>query len=87
MTYTIKTNPEFNSTEIIFDGKPSDAVRNVLKEMRFRWHGVKKVWYGYKDENTVKNAIDNAESGKPATTEKAEKKNNEEFNKTNAKSR
>jgi hypothetical protein len=73
--YEIKTNPEFNSTEITFDGKPSEAVRNILKDMRFRWHGVKKVWYGYKDEETVKNAIDNAENGKTKAAPKAEKKN------------
>lgn len=64
MTYTINTNPEFNSLEITFDGKPSETVRNILKEMRFRWHSVKKVWYGYKDEETVKTALETAENGK-----------------------
>ncbi len=73
--YTINANPEFNSIEITFDGKPSETVRNILKDMRFRWHGVKKVWYGYKDEETVKTAIENAENGKAQATPKSEKKN------------
>ena len=42
MTYTIAKNPEFNSNEISFDCKPSEAVREALKALKFRWHGVKK---------------------------------------------
>ncbi len=76
MTYTITTNPNFNSIEITFDGKPSEAIRNALKELRFRWHNVKKVWYGYTEEATARKAIDNAENGKPTTeATKAEKVN------------
>lgn len=75
MTYTLNTNPEFNSIEISFDGKPSEAIRTALKELRFRWHNVKKVWYGYKDAETVKVAIDTAENGKPTKTAKTEKVN------------
>lgn len=67
MTYTITKNTEFNSIEIAFDGKPSEAIREALKAMRFRWHSVKKVWYGYKDEQTARAAIDNAEPGAAAT--------------------
>lgn len=47
MTYEIRTNTQFNSHEIYFDGKPSEAVRNALKELKFRWHGVKRCWYGF----------------------------------------
>lgn len=57
MNYTITNNPDYNSIEIAFDGKPSEAVREALKELRFRWHRVKKVWYGYADEATVRAAI------------------------------
>lgn len=60
MEYTIKRNEQFNSLEITFDGKPAEAVRDALKALRFRWHGVKKLWYGYTDEQTAKIAIDNA---------------------------
>ena len=65
MTYTMTRNPQFDSLEIAFDGKPSEAIREALKELKFRWHGVKKVWYGYADEETAKAAIE----GKPHTVE------------------
>ena len=65
MTYTITTNPSFNSIEISFDGKPSEEIRNALKQLRFRWHSVKKVWYGYSTEEAARAAID----GKPTKTE------------------
>ena len=58
MNYTITTNPTYNSTEIVFDGKPSEEIRETLKEMRFRWHGQRRLWYGYKDEQTVRAALD-----------------------------
>ena len=75
--YTITTNAQFNSIEIAFDGKPCEAIRTALKDMRFRWHNTKKVWYGYKDEETVKNALAKAENIKPTkkASPKAEKKN------------
>ena len=57
MTYTITKDQQYNSIEISFDGKPSEAIRTALKEMRFRWHGVKKVWYGYATEEAVRAAI------------------------------
>ena len=62
MAYTINQNKEFNSIEIAFDCKPSEAVRTALKELKFRWHKVKKVWYGYTDAETVTKAINAAES-------------------------
>lgn len=70
--YTIERNEAFKSLEIAFDGKPSEAVRDALKSLHYRWHGVKKIWYGYSDEETVRNAIDNAETApKTAKTTKA----------------
>jgi len=76
-TYKITPNEAFKSLEIAFDGKPSEAVRDALKNLKFRWHGVKKIWYGYTDEETVKTAIENALKGiKTAPkTKKAEKVN------------
>lgn len=67
MTYTITENPEYKSIEVIFDGKPAEAVREALKALRFRWHGQKKCWYGYKTEAEVKAAIDGAEAGESCT--------------------
>ena len=58
MEYTISRNEQYHSTEISFSEKPSESIRNALKALKFRWHGVKKVWYGYADEETVKAAID-----------------------------
>lgn len=57
MNYEIRNNPQFNSKEIYFDGKPSEKVRAALKEMKFRWHGIKKCWYGFADENALISAI------------------------------
>ena len=65
--YKINHNEAFKSLEIVFDGKPSEAVRDALKSLRYRWHGVKKIWYGYSDEETVRTAINNAMNGKTAT--------------------
>lgn len=70
--YTMTVNPQFNSLEISFDGKPSEAIREALKSLRFRWHSVKKVWYGYATEEATRAAIE----GKPESKAevKAEKK-------------
>ena len=69
MTYTITRNEAFNSLEITFDCKPSATVRDALKALKFRWHSVKKVWYGYTDEATARAAID----GKPVKADKPAK--------------
>ena len=79
-TYKITPNATFNSLEIVFDGKPTEAVRDALKSLRYRWHSVKKIWYGYSDEETVKKAIESAMNGKAMTkavkaTKAAEKVN------------
>lgn len=64
MQYTIQHNSEFNSLEIFFDEKPSEAIRNALKSLKFRWHKIKKCWYGRKSEEEVKAALE----GKPLQT-------------------
>lgn len=70
--YTITKNEQFNSIEISFDGKPSEAIREALKAMRFRWHGVKKVWYGYAEPDAVRVILDGeaSETKKPKQSEK-----------------
>ena len=60
MSYTITNNAQFNSIEILFDAKPSEAVRAALKSLKFRWHNQRGIWYGYQDEATVREAINNA---------------------------
>ncbi len=59
--FTITTNAQYKSLEISFDGKPSEAVRDALKGLRFRWHGQKKVWYGFASEDAVRAAIEGQE--------------------------
>lgn len=46
---TITKNEQFNSFELLFDGKPDEQTRNLLKANGYRWHGVRRLWYGYKD--------------------------------------
>ena len=55
--FTISDNAEHGSLEISFDNKPSDEVRHVLKENKFRWHKVKKVWFGFTDRQTITDAL------------------------------
>lgn len=57
MTYTITTNTQFNSLEISFDKKPSEQILNALKALRFRWHGVKRLWYGFAEEKALRKAL------------------------------
>lgn len=72
MNYTISKNEHFNSFEIFFDEIPEKATRDNLKALGFRWHAVKKCWYGYKDEETIKAAIDRNEIKKTAPQKKTE---------------
>ena len=58
----IEKNAEFGSIEIYFNTKPSKEVRDALKGLKFRWHGVKKCWYGYTDEETARRMIEATES-------------------------
>lgn len=73
-TYTITPNPDFNSIELSFVEKPSEAVLAALKDLHFRWHSVKKVWYGYATEENVRHAISTAEGNATTETAKTEKK-------------
>lgn len=41
----IHINEEKNGIELKFDSKPSQEVINELKEMNFRWHNQKKMWF------------------------------------------
>lgn len=42
---TLTLNTNLNGIELGFDNIPTQAIRNSLKELGFRWHNVKKVWY------------------------------------------
>lgn len=71
--FTIAHNDQFNSLEISFNGKPSAEVRDALKALRFRWHGVKRVWYGYATEEAVRAAIEGQSGEEASTAPKASK--------------
>lgn len=77
MEYTINRNTNFNSLEITFAGIPSAAVRAAIRELKYRWNAAKKLWYGFADEETTREAIDNADKtdapAKPETVAKASK--------------
>lgn len=60
MTYTIEKNAEYGSLEIYFSDKPNQMIRDALKLLRFRWHNIKKCWYGFADETKLRDAIINA---------------------------
>ena len=84
MLYTITKNEAFNSLEITFDSKPSEAVRDALKGLKFRWHKLKGLWYGYTTEEAVRSAIENAEPNSTSevkTSPKASPKPTEKVNK------
>ena len=55
--FTVTDNVERGSLEITFDDKPSEAVRNALKENKFRWNGKKKVWYGFANRADITKAL------------------------------
>lgn len=45
MSINFEINKEFNGIEIKFSEKPTQAVLKKLKELGFRWHPQKCVWY------------------------------------------
>ena len=70
MTYTINHNAQYGSIEITFDGKPEKAIREALKAQGFRWHSIKKCWYGYTDEAAARAALEALEEPETVTTQK-----------------
>lgn len=63
MLYAIAENTEHKSLEVTFSDKPAEAVRDALKALHYRWHAVKRCWYGYTDADTLRAALDAAERG------------------------
>ena len=75
MEYSMSMNDAFKSVEVTFTEKPAEAIREVLKGMGFRWHKVRGLWYGYKDAETVRKALENVGMDKDiAEAKKAVKK-------------
>lgn len=57
MTYNIEKNADFGSLEVYFSDKPSQMIRDALKLLRFRWHSVKKCWYGFAEESKLREIL------------------------------
>lgn len=72
MNYEMLKNDAYDSMEIYFESVPSKDVRDRLKEIGCRWHNVKKCWYSYKDEETIRCAIDGAETENNYVVEETE---------------
>ena len=83
--FAISKNEEFGSVEVRFSEKPSAEIRDALKLLRFRWHGQRGIWYGYRDEETVRAAILSAnpdlKKGEAKQTKTAKAKKPEKVNK------
>lgn len=63
--------------EVSFKDKPSAAVRNALKELGFRWHGKRKIWYGKADRSKVEQAMREAYRQEKAQTSQSTVQNAE----------
>jgi len=48
----IEKNQNYNSIELYFDSIPNKETRETLKNVGYRWHGVKKCWYARETEQT-----------------------------------
>lgn len=60
-SYEITRNPEFDSVEVKFDGKPPEAVREAVRGIGMRWHKIKGCWYSsYVTEDKARAAIERA---------------------------
>lgn len=69
--FTITDNREYGTLEIKFEGKPSEAIRDVLKENGFRWHRVKQVWYGKGERDNIVTALRDAYQNETTAEETA----------------
>ena len=58
--FSVTANTERGTLEIRFDIKPSENVRNVLKENKFRWSSKNRLWYGKADQSEISKRISDA---------------------------
>lgn len=57
MSYSIAINNQFNSLEVSFTEKPTEAIREALKSLKFRWNPKKSVWYGFTEKETLEKVL------------------------------
>lgn len=60
--YEIRTNDQYNSKEVYFEGKPSADTRTALKALKMRWNPTKGCWYGFVSETDIISAITGTET-------------------------
>lgn len=77
-TYAI--NNEFNGIEITFSEKPEREVLGKLKEVGFRWHNAKKLWYAKNTPERMSFA-EKIANGKEVKAETKKKETKEKVNK------
>ena len=68
----IEKNEMFNGLEVYFDTKPEQETIEALKSRFFRWHKLKKCWYGRNTQQNLEflQALSNGEKIEPAKTTK-----------------
>lgn len=85
MEYTITRNEKYDSLEVLFSEKPGQTVREALRTLKFRWNAVRGIWYGFAEENALRDVLEGHRAAsdverpksneKRAKTEPKEKKN------------
>lgn len=74
MQYKIEKNEKYNSCEVVFDGKPSESIREKLKKNGFRWHRLRGLWYGYTTAEKIKSILDGVNDESVEAVENGNKK-------------
>ena len=46
-------NKEINRIQILFDNKPSEEIRNILKHRGFKWSRYEQAWQRLYNKNTI----------------------------------
>lgn len=59
---TLTLNANLNGIELGFDNIPTQEIRNSLKELGFRWHNAKKIWYAKQTDERLNFAKSLADS-------------------------
>lgn len=55
--YQVTENKQYNSIEVRFVEKPSEAIRRAFKLLRMRWSPKNQCWYGYATKEEIYQVI------------------------------
>jgi hypothetical protein len=53
LQFTYKINDEKNGIELYFSDKPSEAIKEQLKQMGFKWSPMRSIWYAKKTDERL----------------------------------